>query len=195
MVTANSNVAERQPADRPPAPGDLQLVQALVNSADLEDGTDELGDPEALGAWLRGHGLGAAGERFDAAGLERVIAFREAARRLLLSHNGGELDREAVATLDRLAGEAAVRVAFGRDGAPALVPYGDGVDGALGRLFAAIARAQADGTWERLKVCPASTCLWAFYDFSRNHSRTWCNMSVCGNRAKARTYRRRVRAG
>src|SRR5438874_1823244 len=142
-----------------PAPGDLQLVQSLVNSADLEDGTDELGDPEALGAWLRKHGLAAAGERFDAAGLERVIAFREAVRRLLLSHNGGEVEAEAVATLDRLAGEAAVRVRFGSGGAPALVPCGDGVDGALARLFAAIARAQADGTWERLKVCPASTCL------------------------------------
>jgi predicted RNA-binding Zn ribbon-like protein len=177
-----------------PAPGDLHLVQRLVNSADLEDGTDELADPDALGAWLRAHGLAADGERFDAAGLERVIAFREAVRRLLLSHNGGKLDGEAVATLDRLAGEACVRVAFGSDGAPALVPCGDGVDGALGRLFAAIARAQADGTWERLKVCPASTCLWAFYDVSRNHSRTWCKMSVCGNRAKARTYRRRARA-
>jgi predicted RNA-binding Zn ribbon-like protein len=178
-----------------PAPGDLQLVQSLVNSADLEDGTDELLDPEALGAWLRAHGLAGSRERFDAAGLERVIAFREAVRRLLLSHNGGDLDREAVTTLDRLAGDAAVRVEFGADGAPALVPCGDGVDGALGRLFAAIARAQTDGTWERLKVCPASTCLWAFYDASRNHSRTWCSMSVCGNRAKARTYRRRARAG
>jgi predicted RNA-binding Zn ribbon-like protein len=178
-----------------PAPGDLDLVKSLVNSAGLEDGTDELLDPEALGGWLGAHGLAAASERFDAAGLERVIAFREAVRRLLLSHNGGEIEDKAVATLDRLAGEAAVRVQFSSDGAPALVPCGDGVDGALGRLFAAIARAQADGTWERLKVCPASTCLWAFYDVSRNHSRTWCKMSVCGNRAKARTYRSRARAG
>jgi|1186.fasta_scaffold52424_2 predicted RNA-binding Zn ribbon-like protein len=178
-----------------PAPGGLHLVQQLVNSADLEEGTDELSDPEALGAWLGEHDLAAAGERFDAAGLERVIAFREAVRRLLLSHNGGELDREAVATLDALGGGACVHVEFGADGAPALVPCAGGVDGALARLFAAIARAQVEGTWERLKVCPASTCRWAFYDFSRNHSRTWCTMSVCGNRAKARTYRRRTRAG
>src|SRR3954447_13057280 len=128
-----------------PAPGGLHLVQQLVNSADLEEGTDELSDQEALGAWLGEHDLAAAGERFDAAGFERVIAFREAVRRLLLSHNGGELDREAVATLDRLAGEASVRVEFGSDGALALVPCGDGVDGALGRLFAVIARAQTDG--------------------------------------------------
>jgi predicted RNA-binding Zn ribbon-like protein len=177
-----------------PAPGELHLVQRLVNSADLEDGTDDLGDPDALGAWLREHGLAAAGERFDEAGRERVIAFREAVRRLLLSHNGGELDRAAVATLDELAAGACVHVEFGADGAPALVPCAGGVDGALGRLFATIAHAQAEGTWERLKVCPASTCRWAFYDFSRNHSRTWCKMSVCGNRAKARTYRRRARA-
>src|SRR3954447_25840379 len=110
-----------------PAPGGLHLVQQLVNSADLEEGSDDLADPEALGAWLRSHGLAAAGERFDAAGLERVIAFRAGGRRPLLSHNGGERDGEAVATLDRLAGEASVRVEFGSDGAPALVPCGDGV--------------------------------------------------------------------
>src|SRR3954451_2800334 len=87
-----------------PAPGGLHLVQQLVNSADLEEGTDELSDPEALGAWLGEPDLAAAGERFDAAGLERVIAFREAVRRLLLAHNGGPLDREAEGTLDALAG-------------------------------------------------------------------------------------------
>jgi predicted RNA-binding Zn ribbon-like protein len=122
-----------------------------------------------------------------------MVAFREAVRRLLLSHNGGELDREAVATLDSLAAGACVHVSFGADGVPVLEPCATGVDGALGRLFAAMAHAQAEGTWERLKVCPADTCLWAFYDFSRNHSRTWCTMSSCGNRAKARRYRRRAR--
>ncbi len=63
--------------------------------------------------------------------------------------------------------------------------------GLIGRALAIIARAAADGTWERLKVCPADDCRWAFYDFSRNHSRTWCSMSSCGNRAKARSYRSR----
>jgi predicted RNA-binding Zn ribbon-like protein len=61
----------------------------------------------------------------------------------------------------------------------------------VARLLAVIARADAEGSWERMKICPADDCLWAFYDFSRNHSRTWCDMSVCGNRAKARTYRER----
>ncbi len=42
---------------------------------------------------------------------------------------------------------------------------------------------------ERLKICP--NCTWLFLDRSRNRSRTWCDMTVCGNRAKAsRHYRR-----
>lgn len=43
---------------------------------------------------------------------------------------------------------------------------------------------------ERLKICP--NCGWLFLDRSRNRSRAWCDMAVCGNRAKAsRHYRRR----
>jgi predicted RNA-binding Zn ribbon-like protein len=178
-----------------PAPGELDLVRQLINSADLETGADALSDPDALAGWLREHGLARSGDAYDAADLERVIAFREALRRLLLSHNGGEVDRAAVATLDAVARDARVEVGFGADGVPELAPCGQGADAVLGRLLAAIARAEAEGTWGRLKTCPAGDCMWAFYDHSRNHSRTWCTMSVCGNRAKARTYRRRAHSG
>jgi predicted RNA-binding Zn ribbon-like protein len=123
-----------------------------------------------------------------------VIAFREALRRLLLTHNGGELDPAAVDTLDAVARDARVEVGFGADGVPHLEPCGHGANAALGRLLAVIARAETDGTWARLKTCPADDCMWAFYDFSRNRSRTWCTMAVCGNRVKARAYRRRARS-
>jgi predicted RNA-binding Zn ribbon-like protein len=63
----------------------------------------------------------------------------------------------------------------------------------LARLAAIVARSQAEGTWPRMKACPNDSCHWAFYDRSRNRSRTWCTMSVCGNRAKARSYRARHR--
>jgi predicted RNA-binding Zn ribbon-like protein len=42
---------------------------------------------------------------------------------------------------------------------------------------------------KRLKVCP--NCSWLFLDKSRNSSRLWCDMTVCGNRAKARHHYRR----
>jgi len=52
----------------------------------------------------------------------------------------------------------------------------------------------ADESWNRLKACRLDDCQWAFYDQSKNRSRTWCSMKVCGNRAKARAYRERQRA-
>lgn len=174
-----------------PAPGELALVQRFINTAELEVGTDELADADGLATWLREAGL--ADARFDEADRERVVAFREALRRLLLSHNGEELDREAVALLDEAAGRATVQVVFGPDGAARLEPAGGGVDAVLGRLLAIVARAETDGTWARMKACSSERCRWAFYDHSRNHSRTWCDMAACGNRAKARSYRARQR--
>jgi predicted RNA-binding Zn ribbon-like protein len=47
----------------------------------------------------------------------------------------------------------------------------------------------ADGTWHRLKAC--RQCAWAYYDYSKNRSATWCSMAICGNRTKTRAYRRR----
>jgi predicted RNA-binding Zn ribbon-like protein len=176
-----------------PAPGPLAVVQAFVNTADLETGADALADPAALAEWLRAHGLAGAGDACDAGDLRRAVAVREALRRILRAHNGAPAD-PAAARLLREAGRAApLRVSVTDAGRPELVPAGAGLDAALGRLLAVVARAGADGTWERLKACPAEDCQWAFYDFSRNRSRTWCSMRVCGNRAKARAYRARGR--
>jgi predicted RNA-binding Zn ribbon-like protein len=41
---------------------------------------------------------------------------------------------------------------------------------------------------EQVKFCSSDTCRWLFLDNSKNHSRRWCEMRVCGNRAKARKY-------
>ena len=70
-------------------------------------------------------------------------------------------------------------------------PRAGGVDGALGRLLVTIADAQREGTWPRLKACAADDCRYAFYDRSRNRSAVWCDMKVCGNRQKVRSFRSR----
>jgi predicted RNA-binding Zn ribbon-like protein len=160
-----------------PAPGELWRVQRLINTLDLEDGTDDLSGP-----WLVEHEL-AVDETVE---LAPVRALREALRALLPSHHGEPVDANAVAALDALSREAGLSVAFAPDGDPRVTATGP-----VGRALAIVARAAADGTWERLKVCVADDCRWAFYDFSRNHSRTWCSMGSCGNRAKARAYRSR----
>jgi predicted RNA-binding Zn ribbon-like protein len=43
----------------------------------------------------------------------------------------------------------------------------------------------------RIKTCRARDCGWKFVDQSRNGSRRWCDMAVCGNLAKTRQYRAR----
>jgi predicted RNA-binding Zn ribbon-like protein len=161
------------------APEPLERVRAFVNT--LDGGRDDLAD------WLSEHGLAAsARERAWAAEV------REALRSLLLSNNGIEVDlRAAGETLDQAARRARLAVRFD-SGAPRIAPEGGGrVSRVVGELLAIVAGAAADGTWRRLKACRADDCRWAFYDHARNHSRTWCSMAVCGNRAKARAYRQR----
>ncbi|RJG43972.1 CGNR zinc finger domain-containing protein [Mesorhizobium sp. DCY119] len=45
----------------------------------------------------------------------------------------------------------------------------------------------------RLRVCP--NCNWLFLDRSRNGSRMWCDMAVCGNRQKAKRHYHRRKGG
>jgi predicted RNA-binding Zn ribbon-like protein len=84
-----------------------------------------------------------------------------------------------------------LRVRFAANGESALVPAGEGMDAVVAELIGIVHEAMSDGTWTRLKACRSETCEWGFYDRSRNRSGTWCSMAVCGNRQKARSYRRR----
>jgi predicted RNA-binding Zn ribbon-like protein len=176
-------------ASRQIAPGELELVRDFVNTSDIEDGVDKLDTPPRLGEWLTEHGLPAGdlteGDR------HRVIELREALRALLLANNGEPLDRSSIETLNRTAEDARLLIQFNREGRSALSPTGGGIDAALGSILAIVFRSMAEGTWPRLKACQADACKWAFYDHSKNRSGSWCSMAVCGNRAKARTYRRR----
>jgi predicted RNA-binding Zn ribbon-like protein len=47
--------------------------------------------------------------------------------------------------------------------------------------------------FERVKNCEGPTCTLWFHDVSKSHKRRWCDMSVCGNRAKAAAYRAKKR--
>lgn len=181
-----------------PAPGALETVRAFVNTLDIDDGIELLTGPDELAHWLAEHDLadgGATDLRAGAADVRHAIELREALRAHLLAHHDQPLPADAAATLDAAAQRARLTLRFSGPDATSLEPGAGGVDGALGRLLAIVARAIEDGTWRRLKVCPADTCQWAFYDASRNRSAVWCDMRVCGNRAKVRGFRERTRAG
>jgi predicted RNA-binding Zn ribbon-like protein len=44
-----------------------------------------------------------------------------------------------------------------------------------------------------VRECSEKTCRWFFLDRSRNHSRRWCDMQLCGNRSKAKRFYARTR--
>ncbi len=68
---------------------------------------------------------------------------------------------------------------------------GDPVSGALARLSETIARELTQGDSERLRICANDECRWVFHDFSPAGRRKWCDMTTCGNRAKAARHRAR----
>jgi predicted RNA-binding Zn ribbon-like protein len=174
------------------APGELEHVRAFVNTVDLEESSEELSGPDELSSWLVQHELAPAGLVATNADLEYAIGLREALRAVLLAHNAdGFVHADVVSRLDRAAERSDLRLRFDKTGSGTLEPEADGVDGALGRLLAIAHRSVADGTWPRLKACRDESCEWAFYDHTKNRSGAWCNMAVCGNRAKARAYRER----
>ena len=45
---------------------------------------------------------------------------------------------------------------------------------------------QADLT--RVKQCQGEKCGWLFFDATKNKSRRWCEMEICGNRAKQKRF-------
>jgi predicted RNA-binding Zn ribbon-like protein len=71
------------------------------------------------------------------------------------------------------------------------------VDGLQQVFFAVLASAAellASDRLERIRECASADCTWLFVDESRNRSRRWCDMSVCGNRIKARRHYQRAKA-
>jgi predicted RNA-binding Zn ribbon-like protein len=186
-----------QPGGRPPAPGQLAIVQAFINSffdLETERGADLFSTPERLAGWLAARGLLPAGTTLRARDRTRAVTVREGLRGLAAGNNDASELIPAASLADLNGAAAGARVEVRLDaGGPRFAPTGSGLDQALGVLLAITATAMLDGSWQRLKACPGHDCGWAFYDHSRNQTGRWCSMSVCGGRAKARAHYRRRR--
>ena len=76
--------------------------------------------------------------------------------------------------------------------ASSYAPVQDGVGGALAQIALAAHEAMAAQIWWRLKICAFDECEWAYYDQSKNQSRSYCEYG-CGNKVKTRAYRARQR--
>jgi predicted RNA-binding Zn ribbon-like protein len=169
----------------------LDLIRDYVNTLDFETGVDRISSPAELAMWFSEQGL--VDDSVEPTDQEHAdaLAVREAIRELVLAHNGVDADAAGASkTLEEAGRKAELGVRF-EDGRPVLAAARDGARGAIGRIVAAVAELAPTDEWKRLKGCRDEHCRVAFYDKSRNRSRAWCSMEVCGNREKARSFRAR----
>jgi predicted RNA-binding Zn ribbon-like protein len=168
----------------------LQLIEEFLNTVDERTFSrhgeshvagEHLTSPQALSDWLAAHDLPTAGGELQPADLTAAVALRTALRQVLL----GEPDATTALTDHRLhlapdpSGGLRIAARSGR-------PW-------LDAIVETVARSTARGEWQRIKLCAAPDCHWAFYDTSRSGRGRWCSMDICGNRHKTRTYRERHR--
>ena len=202
-------------------PPEAALLRTFVNTVDHERGSDDLTDPAALTLWLRQHALIHRDEEAGPDDLRLALRLRDGLRRAMagsrrrpsaagvghapvhdpqpsallsgVRQSGNRDPHEAgMARFETAAAALPLRLSF-TGSQPHLEPVATGAQGGLARLLIAVDDSRLNGTWPRLKICPADDCLWGFYDSSKNRTRVWCAMGVCGNRRKTRAYRARRR--
>ncbi len=183
------------------APPPLLLVQAFVNTLDLDLRTDVLAHADEARAWLADAGLrdpgpsspGPADTDF-AADFQLARDVRESLRAMIAHNTEGEPLTEAeLRPLEQVTQQAKTRLEVTSDGQVRLgtgIPVQRLADGLAGLLLT-IRDAQADGSWNRMKLCGNPDCLWAFYDRSHSRRGAWCEMASCGNKLKNRNLRAR----
>ena len=172
---------------------------------DKGEGHDHLTDIPVAVQWLQEHALlhremvpplldryGEDGE--DSLVLQRVRRVREALRELLdatVEHRPPEAS--ALREVNRaLRAPYMIELVPAPDGVSLDHRHdGDPINGALARLSEAVARELTQGGPERLRICANEECRWVFRDYSPAGRRKWCDMSTCGNRAKAARHRER----
>ena len=126
------------------------------------------------------------------AALRRAIALREAIFSLFVARARGDrvpataLDTVNAALPDAL---AALRLGLESGGLGWRFAH-DEAD--LAPMLAPVVRAAADlltsAELTQVRECGSETCFWLFLDHSKNGTRRWCDMKVCGNREKARRH-------
>jgi predicted RNA-binding Zn ribbon-like protein len=201
-----------RPAPVPAESVDADRVLAFVNTLSgrpTSAPVERLVSYGALVEWAREQHLlsGAAADRLlseagrhpqqAAAVLARAKAFREALNGLAAAMEGGR--QPAAAVLETIGACLAAAYANGR-----LVPHEGTLqwvassEDALERIVWEIGRAAGrlvlSPRLGRIRACAASDCGWWFVDDTKNHSRRWCDMKICGNREKARRFRGGVRS-
>jgi predicted RNA-binding Zn ribbon-like protein len=130
--------------------------------------------------------------------LAQAIQVRECLYRIFASILARRRPAESdLAALNQQLGKAASHLRLKSAGKSFRLDWEEEENPPLESVLWPIARSASDllisGDLGHLRECGARTCRWMFVDRSKNHSRRWCDMKVCGNRVKVRKFYRRKR--
>jgi predicted RNA-binding Zn ribbon-like protein len=124
--------------------------------------------------------------------LARAIRLREAIYRIFSAISGGRQTKEAdLQIINQEVLQACKQLFIAQSGNRYAWQWVNGT--ALhDRILGTVARSAVDlltsNDLERVGECQGDGCGWLFIDNSKNHTRRWCSMNDCGNRAKARKH-------
>ncbi len=166
---------------------DLELVTEFIQSRHFPE---LWATPAAAGAWLHTHGLLEESRELSADDLRKALRLRAALNTLIADRD--HVDDRTRTEINRAGSAVQFSVAVAADGNLALTTTGTAADTALATVVAALHRCDVRGESVRLKAC--RSCGFAFVDVTKNQSRVWCDMALCGSQTKARAYRRRKAA-
>jgi predicted RNA-binding Zn ribbon-like protein len=159
-------------------------------------GVELLEVPADLDGWFDAAGLPARAVPVGQDVLREARALREAIDELIRGVVGDRVPAgPALATVNAwLEIPTATRCRLGWQNGELVLAESDGASGGPRTVLARIAHDAADmlGTGERrrLRICGGESCSARFVDHSAGQRRRWCQMGVCGNRAKAARHRR-----
>lgn len=130
--------------------------------------------------------------------LARAVVLREAIYRVFSRIARGETpERDDLEAINAALAPGLAQARLALEGEQVVWAWAD--TPALDRVLWPVARSAADlltcGERARVRECAAKNCTWLFIDTSRNHSRHWCDMQSCGNRAKAKRHYHKRRSG
>ncbi len=131
--------------------------------------------------------------------LQRAVTFREALYRILLAAVTGRLPSDEDLAIFNAAraqtlAHSAIRAAAGGFAWQWNIDE-DQLGWMLWPIIYAAAELLLSPELKKVKQCSSPDCGWLFLDTSKNHTRRWCSMEGCGNRAKARSHYQRKRQG
>ncbi len=125
--------------------------------------------------------------------LEQVRDLREALADLIYSGLDGPYASSAsMRTLEKFLREARAQTRLVRNGSRLQWDWAGAEtkpEFPLWLLTRAASRLMLSENVEKVRACADPECRWLFLDTSKNHTRRWCDMKICGNRMKARRFK------